>query len=162
MTNPGTILHADHAGTHYLRLIGDIRYPLAPSFDQFLQNIFATTKPQEFIVDLAATDAIDSTNLGLLVKLARFMGKQPVVLFSPREDINQILISMGFDQFFRLVTYLPEASTQNAVQIPLTETNPTELGQTILEAHRALIEMDARNELAFRDIVRYLEQEITS
>ena len=161
MTNPGIILHAERDGTHYLRLVGEVRYPLAPSLDHFLQNLFATTTPRAFFVDLSATEAIDSTNLGLLVKISRFMGERCVVLFSPRDDITEVLISMGFDQFFQLIT-TNDASDENALTctpISISEANPSELGRTMLEAHRALMTMDARNEAAFKDIVRYLEQE---
>lgn len=164
MNNPGTMLHAERNGTHYLRLVGTIRYPLAPSLDKFLQTIFATETPQAFMVDLSATEVIDSTNLGLLVKIARLMSEAhapSVILFSPREDITEILISMGFDQFFQLITTETIESNHAAggAPIPLSEFESTDLTSTVLEAHRALMAMDARNEVAFRDVVRYLEQE---
>jgi len=165
MNNPGHILHAERDGTHYLRLIGAVRYPLATSLDHFLQNIFSGSIPRAFLVDLSATDVIDSTNLGLLVKIARLMSENhapSVVLFSPREDITEVLLSMGFNQFFQLITTdSPEQEDATECKpIPIAEADRTSLARTILEAHRALMAMDARNESVFMDVVRYLEKEV--
>jgi anti-anti-sigma factor len=170
MANPGQILHAERDGTHCLRLVGAVRYPLAPSLDHFLQHLFAGPTPRAFLVDLSDTDTIDSTNLGLLVKIARLMTEHHaplVVLFSPREDITEVLVSMGFDQFFQLVTEVPDTDGKedlrigdNHQPIPVAESDRADLARTLLQAHRALMEMDARNEAAFRDVVRYLEQEV--
>ncbi|CAK0758412.1 Anti-sigma factor antagonist [Gammaproteobacteria bacterium] len=167
MNKPGLILHAERDGTHCLRLVGAIRYPLAPSLDHFLQKIFSSSIPRAFLVDLSATEIIDSTNLGLLVKIARLMADRhapTVVLFSPREDITEVLLSMGFDQFFQLVTTdtIEEEDATACEPIPIEEADRIHLTRTVLEAHRALMEMDARNEVAFRDVVRYLEQEVES
>ncbi|CAK0751246.1 Sulfate transporter/antisigma-factor antagonist STAS [Gammaproteobacteria bacterium] len=165
MTNSGFILHAERDHAHFLRLVGAIRYPLAPSLDAFLQKLFAAITPRAFLVDLSATELIDSTNLGLLVKIARFMAERHAplaVLFSPREDITAVLISMGFDQFFNLITTdaIVEVESTTCEPIPRAEVTQADLARTILEAHRDLINMDARNEAAFRDVVRYLEQEV--
>lgn len=164
MTNSGFILHAEHDNKHFLRLIGEIRYPLAPSLDNFLKILFNSKSPQAFLVDLSATEMIDSTNLGLLFKIARFMTERHApraLLFSPREDITEILVSMGFDQFFNLITDHTFSSELNNCQpIPVADSNQADITRTILEAHRTLIEMDNRNEAAFIDVVRYLEKEI--
>lgn len=167
MTNPGNILHAERDGIHYLRLVGTIRYPLAPSLDKFLKNIFTDSTPCAFLVDLSATEVIDSTNLGLLVKIARLMAERhapAVVLFSPREDITEILISMGFDQFFQLVTdkSMYGGNVVSCTPISISESEPADLSLTLLDAHRALMEMDARNEVIFRDVVYCLEQDAKS
>ena len=164
MTNPGSILHAERNGTHCLRLVGAIRYPLAPSFDRFLQHLFAKSTPSTFLVDLSETEMIDSTNLGLLIKIARLMSGHkapPVVLFSPREDITEILVSMGFGNFFHVVTTAAPEMTEPMACEPIAEieTDPSRLTKIILEAHRALMEMDRRNEAIFLDVVRYLEKE---
>ncbi len=164
MINQGSILHAEHNGTHCLRLVGSIRYSLAPSLDRFLQRLFADSTPRAFLVDLSQTEMIDSTTLGLLVKIARLMSvhhASEVVLFSPREDITEILISMGFGNFFQLVTTdFPVTLEQSSGEpIPESETDQSRMTKIILEAHRALLEMDRRNEATFRDVVRSLEKE---
>ncbi len=165
MTPPGKILHAEHAGTHCLRFVGAIRYPLAPSLDRFLQHLFATATPGTFLVDLSETEMIDSTNLGLLIKIARFMSERhapSVVLFSPREDITEILISMGFGNLFHVVsTDFPDGvKPVPCEQIPVAETDQSRLAKVMLDAHRALMEMNKCNEATFQDVVRYLEKSV--
>ena len=66
----GTVLHASHDDVHVLRFIGDIRYTLSPSIEHFLEGVFDGPKPAGFVIDLTETDSIDSTNLGLLARIA--------------------------------------------------------------------------------------------
>ena len=69
----GKVLHASHDDIHVLRFIGDIRYTLSPSIDRFLKEIFSGSPPAGFVIDLTETDSIDSTNLGLLARIAKAM-----------------------------------------------------------------------------------------
>ena len=99
----GNILHASHDDIHVLRFIGDIRYTLSPSIDRFLEEIFATSKPAGFVIDLTETDSIDSTNLGLLARLAKKMktlDTRRITIVSNRTDINSVLNSMALDEVF--------------------------------------------------------------
>ena len=87
----GNVLHASHEDVHVLRFIGDIRYPLSPSIDRFLDGIFAGPEPAGFVIDLTETDSIDSTNLGLLARIARRMQSldaRRVTIVSNRADIT--------------------------------------------------------------------------
>ena len=103
----GKILHASHDGIHVLRFVGDIRYTLGHSLDRFLEALFAGPTPEGFVIDLTATDCIDSTNLGLLVRVAREMhnhGAPQVTIVSDRPDINAVLASMALDEVFDIVS----------------------------------------------------------
>jgi hypothetical protein len=68
---------------------------------------------------------------------------------------------MGFDQFFQLITDEPmdKKDSASCTPIAISKSDCTDLSLTLLDAHRALMEMDARNEVAFRDVVYHLEQE---
>jgi anti-anti-sigma factor len=159
MTNE--IQHASHDGVHALRLKGEIRYPLSPSFDRFLQRLFAGPAPKGFVVDLTETTVIDSTNLGLLARIAKGMdragGPKPV-LISNQEDINEVIVSMGFDEVFMLVD-TPEPLPEPGHVVPLRETDAQTLARTILEAHRTLMDLNERNRDVFQSVVALLEQQ---
>ncbi len=102
----GNVLHARHGDVHVLRFIGDIRYTLSPSLERFLEVIFAGPKPAGFIIDLTETDSIDSTNLGLLARIANRMQalRAPrITVVSNRADINSVLTSMALDEVFDIV-----------------------------------------------------------
>ena len=99
------VLHASHDDIHVLRFIGSIRYTLSPSIERFLDKLFDAGQPSGLVIDLTETDSIDSTNLGLLVGIARRMqAPEPrrVTIVSNREDINAILLSMALDEVFLL------------------------------------------------------------
>jgi anti-anti-sigma factor len=156
----GNVLHASHNGVHVLRFIGDIRYTLSPSIDRFLEDIFASSKPAGFIIDLTETDSIDSTNLGLLTRLATRMQRfdaQRVTIVSNRADINSVLNSMALDEVFDLVedTCLETDATQ---EVPQKDTDRETLAHTLIEAHRALMDLNERNREMFRDVVASLEK----
>ena len=155
----GKILHASHEGIHVLRFVGDIRYIVGHSLDRFLEALFAGPTPDGFVIDLTATDSIDSTNLGLLVRIAREMHNRSaprVTIVSERPDINAVLSSMALDEVFDIVsrTSVPAGSEQ---ELPRREVDRDSLSHTLLKAHRALMELNERNEETFRDVVAKLE-----
>ena len=156
----GKVLYASHNDVHVLRFIGDIRYTLSPSIDRFLEEIFASSKPAGFVIDLTETDSIDSTNLGLLAHLATRMQRldaQRVTIVSNRADINSVLNSMALDEVFDIVedTCLETDATQ---EVPQEDTNRDTLAHTLIEAHRALMDLNERNREMFRDVVASLEK----
>lgn len=154
------ILHASHEGVHVLRFIGDIRYTLGHSLDNFLEKLFAGPTPAGFVIDLSETDSIDSTNLGLLVRIAREMQNHNaprVTIVSDRPDINAVLTSMALDEVFDIVSRAPvQPGTEQ--ELPLKDWDKESLSRTLLKAHRALIELSERNEETFREVVSRLEQ----
>ncbi len=154
------ILHASHEGVHVLRFVGDIRYTLGHSLDSFLEELFAGPTPAGFVIDLSETDSIDSTNLGLLVRIAREMQNHNaprVTIVSDRPDINAVLTSMALDEVFDIVSRAPvQAGSEQ--ELPRKDMDKDSLSRTLLKAHRALIELSEHNEETFREVVSRLEQ----
>lgn len=159
MTEP-KILHASLDGVHVLRLAGELRYPISPSIECFLDRLFAETDPVGFVVDLTETEYIDSTNLGLLARIAKEMkarGGKRVTLVSTRTDINEVLLAMGFDEVFDLVRR-PWNTPARGQALPLEEADRGALAHTVLEAHRILMALNERNRDQFQDVVAALER----
>jgi len=162
--NDGKVLHAIHGGIHVLRFVGDIRYTLSPSLNRFLKEIFSVGPPAGFLIDLTETDSIDSTNLGLLARIAQRMKSlngPRVTILSDRADINAVLTSMAFDDVFDIVnhTSLETGAEQELAQ---QSAGKEALTRTVLEAHRALMELSEHNEEMFRDVVTTLEKNTIS
>jgi anti-anti-sigma factor len=156
----GKILHASHDGIHVLRFVGDIRYTLGHALDHFLESLFAGQMPAGFVIDLTATDCIDSTNLGLLVRIAREMHNHSaprVTIVSDRPDINAVLGSMALDEVFDIVSRA-DVPVGGGRELPRREVDRDSLSHTLLKAHRALMELNERNEETFGDVVAKLEQ----
>lgn len=156
----GRVFHATRDGIHVLRFVGDIRYTLSPSVDLFLKEIFSGSPPVGFLIDLTETDCIDSTNLGLLARLAKAMKNlngSRVTIVSGRAEINSVLTSMAFDEVFDIVSHV---SLERGSEQELGEqsTDKAALSRTILETHRALMELSERNLEMFRNVVTALEK----
>ena len=156
----GTVLYASRDDVHVLRFIGDIRYTLSPSIDRFLERLFAGPTPAGFVIDLTETDSIDSTNLGLLVRIAKRMQSldaQRVTLVSNRAKINSVLTSMALDEVFDIVEDTgPETSA--AHEVPQENTDKATQTRTLIDAHRALMDLNDRNREMFQDVVALLEK----
>jgi len=156
----GKVLHASHDGVHVLRYIGDIRYTLTPSINRFLEEVFTGLKPAGFVIDLTQADSIDSTNLGQLARIAMRMQELDaprVTLVSNRADINSILTSMALDEVFDIVDdIVPDAGI--AQELPQVDADKATLARTLIDAHRALMELSEHNEEMFRDVVASLEK----
>jgi len=156
----GSVLHASHDNVHVLRFIGDIRYTLSPSIDRFLEGLFSGPKPAGFVIDLTEAESVDSTNLGLLARLAKRMQKldaRRVTVVSNRADINAVLNSMALDEVFDIIsdTGLETETTQ---EVPQEDTDKETLARTVIDAHRALMDLSEHNREMFQDVVSALEK----
>ena len=164
LPNDTKVLHASHQGVHVLRFVGEIRYTLSPALEQFITGLFSGLPPAGFVVDLTDTTSIDSTNLGLLADIAKRMrkcGGPPVILVSHRTEINEVLVSMGFNEVFTMV---PNSESDLAAdhELELNETSDaTTMASTLLKAHRTLMALNEHNRDQFHDVVSALEEEIT-
>jgi anti-anti-sigma regulatory factor len=97
------VLYATHDGVHVLRFVGDIRYPICPSVDRFVDQLFSAGVPAGFIIDLTETRNIDSTSLGVLGRIANRMRASAAdpgsPSLEPRPDQRGVT-SMSFDEVF--------------------------------------------------------------
>jgi len=161
----GRILYAKLEEACFLKFEGDIRYTNNTGFDEFIENAFLECSPHEVLIDMSETASIDSTNLGLLARIARHMldawNRKPTIL-SPDESITTLLTSIGFDEVFVIVCEYDEgiADAAELAEVSPAEKSAREQMATVLKAHRELTRLDADNDGVFRNIVSALEQDI--
>lgn len=143
---------------------GDVRHTLCVALDRYLQQLLQQPDLHGFVVDLTAVVSIDSTNLGILARLARAMRQAAlprVTLISNQPDINELLEAVGFYQEFTVVESLPTTCKDLDELRPLTHEGPAN-GRLLLEAHRALMNLNEQNRARFRDVVKAFEEELKS
>lgn len=164
----GNIHYAVHDGFVVLKLAGQIRYTvmrdsshLSLALNAFLERLFQSERFENVLIDLTETETIDSTNLGLLAKVAHFtrerLDRRPVIL-STRPDINTILDGVGFDQVF-LIIHEPCLETKGWQCLESVPESESEMGRLILEAHRSLMNLNEKNKSAFKNVVEILERD---
>ncbi len=164
----GDIQYAMHEGVCCLKFVGEIRYTTGPaslisrSLDAFLDRLFAAGEFQDIVIDLSETRSIDSTNLGLLARIATHMLKErhrKVTIISTSDNITRTLGSMGFENVSVLVT---QPRRPGAELAPLPSVSPEEKDRLrlMLDAHRRLMDISKANHEKFQDAVRLLEAEL--
>ena len=155
------ILHAVHDGIYVIKFVGDVRVPLCVCLEGFLDRMFADNSLQSVLIDLTETTGIDSTALGLIAKIAvalrERLQRRPVIL-STNPDVTRILSSMGFDRVFVIVDKAPRVDEPLA-ELEMVEPSEQDLTRNVIDAHRVLMGMNARNRATFRDLVEALECE---
>jgi len=157
----GRILHASHEGVQVLRFVGEIRHPLGPLLERFLEQL-AKEKPKGLVIDLGETEIIDSTCLGLLARMALRLRNQAgckATVVSPRPDITDVLRSMSFDRLLDIVGEMPLGYLEERLLRTTSACDDDALLFTMLRAHRTLMSLSERNRLQFTEVVQVLERE---
>ncbi len=160
----GTILYQRENDACLIKLVGSIRFTISARFDAFIRHLFVDRPPAHLTIDLTETDHIDSTNLGILARLARYMsahGTELPVINTSRDDIILLLETMGFDEVFAMRNMRPVSSEQ-LVEIPCEEYAARTPSRTILDAHQMLMDMNKENRERFKDAVEFMQKEVDS
>ena len=158
------IFYARHDGTYVLKFVGDIRYPLGAPLNAFLNEMFAKADFENAVVDLTDTTAIDSTNLGLLAKVAnelRRRGARRATLISSNPDITEVLEGIRFDDIFHLIDRVP-AAEEAMRSVEVSPFNHEDTMRVVLDAHRTLMAMNEKNKATFKSVVAAVEAEFDS
>ena len=157
----GSARYARDAGTWVLQLAGDVRHPLAPALHTLLDRAFEDSALTRCIINLSDAEAIDSTCLGILARIANHLSGnergKPVIIV-PIADVATLLRVICFDRLFHPVA-------EDPVDPPVLEPVETgaiderEMFTLILETRRRLCAIDARTHAVFQDVVTALEKE---
>ncbi len=157
----GSARYANDAGTWVLQLAGDVRHPLAPALDALLDRAFADTALTHFVIDLSATEAIDSTCLGILARIANHLagcGHGRPVIIAPNADIATLLRAVCFDRLFHLVAEVP-IDPQRLMPVLSQEVGRARDARPDPGCPPPAVRIDARTQAMFQDVVTALEKE---
>ncbi len=158
----GQAYYAQQDNTYIIKLVGDIRYTMSCSVDEFLEQLFTTSDYNDMVIDLSEIECIDSTSLGLLAKVANFMRDRftrRITLISAKPDITQLLDNVGFSQIFD-IRHDGAMPVDTMHRLRVMEPNKAELTKTMFEAHQALSDVNDRNQEVFKDVVEALRNKL--
>ena len=110
---------------------------------------------------------MDSTFLGVLANQAFELvedgdPKGSIQLLNPNERLQGLLDNLGVLELFHVVHQKISSHQEpySAVSESLDSGSKTEMTETSLNAHRALIALNPANEDKFKDVTRFLEDEL--
>ncbi|HWA71758.1 MAG TPA: STAS domain-containing protein [Polyangiaceae bacterium] len=157
----GHVTHAEQRGIHVLRYFGTVNFMLAPGIQRFVDDLIEHGSISGLVFDLSQANSLDSTNLGLMARVNERLlgvGAANSVIISGDGDIDVVLRSMGFDQTFDVLTTTPTTELAPAEPIRTESPSATELRETMLAAHQALVRMSDAGRLEFEPVVACLER----
>lgn len=156
----GRYFFAEKDGITYIKMVGNLKYTTSSGFDHCVEGLVERGY-QNLVIDLSESVYIDSTNLGLIAKLAgraRELADVHVSIISPNDDINEILRSVRFDSLFTIVEEVPNIESME--ELDEYERSRKEDLRMLIEAHRALMDVHEENRPEFKDVVELLEKEM--
>ncbi len=120
-----------------------------------------------YILVLDECLVMDSTFLGVLANQAFELvedgdPKGSIQLLNPNERLQGLLDNLGVLELFHVVhqKIFSHQEPYSAVSESLDSGSKTEMTETSLNAHRALIALNPANEDKFKDVTRFLEDEL--
>jgi hypothetical protein len=106
---------------------------------------------------------MDSTFLGVLVGLNRTLGQSEsdggFSLYRPTEQVRVLLDNLGILELFSTAESLDQAEAAEPVEAGEAP-DKTEFTRSSLEAHRTLIDANPENESRFKEVTRFLEEDL--
>jgi anti-anti-sigma factor len=157
----GQVFHGSRNNVEILCYEGDVRHTLCMALDRYLTKLCEKEDLLGFVVDLTLAEGIDSTNLGILARLARMMQKRglpKVTLISTDENINELLTAVGFDSVFNIVHH-NMIESDDMDEIPSTDMDARKMQKLFLDSHRELMELNSQNKEMFKDVVAAFERD---
>ena len=155
----GKILVSDQEGCYLLKFSGDVRVTLCGSLNRHMQTIFGSEDVVRVVIDMLEAEAVDSTTLGLIAKLAihcQSLYGIKVQLFCQSSNILRTLECMGFEEIIDIFQDVPDTSAElHAIEAVDTEID--EMRQQVLEAHKLLVKLSPDSQEQFTDLIRALE-----
>lgn len=152
----------------WIRVTGRANCTLAAEFLSLVQELRNAGRTR-YSLDLRDCALMDSSFLGMLAGLEQDLGTGnlqsgafALELMNPSKRVADLIRSLGLDEFFKL--------TEGGVEFPdqwipvppsSTQTSRINCSKISLEAHEVIVQLNPDNEEKFRDVVKFLKEDIT-
>lgn len=159
---PAKLYVADLGKRAVVRITGRANCLSSVPFKRVINGLIERGR-RAFTLDLSDCQLMDSTFLGVLVGLNRTLGQAGpdggFSLYKPTESVRVLLDNLGILELFSTAESLGQAETAEPVEDG-EASDKTELTRTSLEAHRTLIAANPGNETKFKEVTRFLEEDL--
>ena len=144
-------------GVLCIKITGPANFNATSGFKSIVKELCADAG-HALLLDLTDCITMDSTFLGVLASLSQRLEK-PIELLNPSERINGLLDNLGVLDLFRV------GCGDNPLTAQLQETespdsDKREMMETSLEAHRTLMALNPENVPRFKDVAKFLEEDL--
>ncbi|HKW27982.1 MAG TPA: STAS domain-containing protein [Verrucomicrobiae bacterium] len=149
-----------------VKIVGRANFTYGPDFKTLLSELIRKGYGH-FIIDLSECALMDSTFLGILagfgLKLnqAAAPDKHGIELLNPNSRIVDLLENLGALHLFKVTVGTLQLPGDVQTQTP-DSVNPTrqQITRTCLEAHQSLMDVNPDNVVRFKDVTRFLAEDL--
>jgi anti-anti-sigma regulatory factor len=163
--SPGSLMIAVVEPVVYLKITGRANFTLSVDFKTAVNGLRDKGFCQ-YVMDLTECQIMDSTFVGVLAGLSLKLvqaangGKTASIqILNPNERVSDLLDNLGIAHLFNIVAgaspaaqYTPAASAQ-ASRIDISKTS--------LEAHETLMQVNPANIPKFKDVAKFLVEDLS-
>jgi len=110
---------------------------------------------RELVIDLSDCKILDSTFLGSIAYLALKKGK--IEVFRPSKEVKRAIRTLGLGKIIKEIEISREEQGKKILKEKLS---PRERAETLLLAHKSLIEVSPKNLPKFKDLIEMVEKEL--
>ena len=158
----GKILVSEKEGVYLLKFSGDVRVTLCGSLNRHMDTIFGSQDVKQVVIDMLEAEAVDSTTLGLIAKLALHCRKEYAIniqLFCQNTSILRTLECMGFEEIIDIFQEVPDIDAE-LEDIETVSSDIDAVRRQVLEAHKILVQLSPDSSKEFTDLIRALESDL--
>lgn len=151
--------------TCVIRLSGAIKYMnVATEFEAFIDSLIEKIEINSVIIDMRYCTYIDSTDLGILARISvtqsQRQAPQPVIVYTPKSDIEIILKDVGFNRVFNFVDSIELEGTDFTTLENSGMGSELKMAKLMVDAHKELIGIDDSNIEKFGAVVNLMEKSV--
>lgn len=150
-----------------IKLAGRANFQCSIDFRTLINHLHGKGH-KRFVIDVSTCQLMDSTFLGVLASLAVKFGQQqngtvptPLELLNPSDRVIDMLDNLGITPFFKVIRGCPPVEGEfSPVEKTAASADRAETTKTCLEAHRVLMELNPANIAKFKDVTKFLEEDL--
>ncbi len=158
----GEYKYAVRDNSYFIKLSGDLKYTECGNFSSFINQLDRNRNFDNILVDLSDVNYMDSTNLGLLAKVAQLViekSNHRLTVVSTNEDVTELLHNIGFDDICLLIENSDNIDFPTNHIMGVDESEES-MAKVMLEAHRRLMNMNEKNKKEFQNVVKLMEKQV--
>lgn len=157
--NKGEYLYRREGARLFLKLKGNLKFTGSFGFDRLVDTM-VDKDLDNVLLDLNDASYIDSTNLGIIARIAEELRTRDkrLTILSSNEDVNDILSSVGFDKVALILKKEEELS--GLQEIETLKLRDREMAESMIRAHKSLISLYHANKEVFQDVVELMEADV--
>ena len=154
----GRYLYRRDGSRIFFKMKGYLKFTESFGLDHLIDELLEQDIDQA-LIDLNEVSYIDSTNLGIIARIAEAMRRRnkSLTIYSENDDVNDILASVGFDKVCVILKH--HEDVRNLAEVARLDVQGREMAESMIRAHRKLIEMNEANKEVFQDIIELMEED---